>query len=67
MSLISEVPKPRDCRPNAVAMQLLALFLMFSALTPSVLAEEVEDYSGLRLSLPFAFYNETFGLSAGLS
>ncbi len=65
MDLISEVPKPRDCRPNAVAMQLLALFLVFSALTPSVLAEEVEDYSGLRLSLPFAFYNETFGLSAG--
>lgn len=28
-------------------------------------AGEVKDYSGFRLSLPFAFYNETFGLSGG--
>jgi len=29
------------------------------------LTEEVEDYSGLRLSLPFGFYNETFGVTGG--
>ncbi len=28
-------------------------------------AGEVEDYSGLRLSLPFGFYNDAFGLSLG--
>lgn len=28
-------------------------------------ADEVEDYSGLRLSLPFGFYNETFGVTGG--
>lgn len=28
-------------------------------------AGEVEDYSGLRLSLPYAFFNETFGFTGG--
>ncbi len=28
-------------------------------------ADEVEDYSGLKLSLPYAFYNETFGATGG--
>lgn len=28
-------------------------------------AGEVQDYSGLRLSLPYGFYNEAFGIAAG--
>ena len=38
---------------------------VFSLLALQVCAEEVEDPDQLRLSLPFGFYNETFGFSLG--
>lgn len=44
--------------------------MLCAAMCPALVAGrgqagEVEDYSGLRLSLPFAFYNETFGVTGG--
>jgi hypothetical protein len=45
-----------------LALCILACTVIFAHIGH---AEEVEDYSGLRLSLPFGFYNETFGLTGG--
>jgi hypothetical protein len=45
-----------------IALCILACTVIFAHIGH---AEEVEDYSGPRLSLPFGFYNETFGLTGG--
>jgi hypothetical protein len=46
-------------------MRLAMLSLLCALLPAAGGADEVEDYSGLRLSLPYAFYNDTFGFAAG--
>lgn len=56
----------RGCEAVVLARCLVVWVLAFSALFAGQgQAEEVEDYSGLRLSLPFGFYNETFGVTGG--
>lgn len=58
-----------DCR--TFRSKVLAGFISFFTLlitlfcSRTAYAEDVKDYSGLHLSLPFGFYNETFGITGG--
>lgn len=53
-------PPPAACRRRS-GIAVIALALALGPLPGR--AGEVEDYGGLSLSLPYAFYNETFGIT----
>lgn len=54
------------CGQPLAARRLAMFALVFCALLPTrSQAGDVENYSGLSLSLPYGFYNETFGFTAG--
>ncbi len=54
----------RTC--TAIARRLvLCLLLCLPPAAPHAQSDGAEPYGGLRLSLPYAFYNETFGLTGG--
>ena len=56
----------QDCGLKVFARRLAAYMIgCFAILAVQVQAEEIEDDPEQRLSLPFGFYNETFGLTGG--
>jgi len=56
---------PHAEQPNPARRRVAALVLALALCPQPGRTDEVASYGGLSLSLPYAFYNETFGFTAG--